>query len=121
MSALNAILGGKTYTGVAIANSAVHVERLAPNLVRFCVQAGEVHEAMFNTPLVVTSGNDGAHASGSAHYRNEAVDIRSHDISPVQQLSFLIVLLQLGQENGVAIFDERINPDKQHYHCEVSQ
>lgn len=29
--------------------------------------------------LTITSGSDGAHAEGSAHYRFEAVDVRSKD------------------------------------------
>ncbi len=84
------------------------------------MRAGEVHQVLFNSALVITSGNDGHHAAGSTHYRNEAVDLRSHDITAVQAAVFLLVLMILGQDHGVAVFDERVNPQKQHWHCEVS-
>jgi len=31
-----------------------------------------------------------------------------------------MVLVDLGLEEGVAVFDERANPTKQHWHCEVA-
>lgn len=120
MPILQAILGGKMIESVQIADDNVHVERLSPRLVRFVVRAGEVHNLLFNKQLVITSGNDGEHASGSAHYRNEAVDLRSHDISATEQLVFLIVLVHLGLDDGIVVFDERANPSKQHWHAELA-
>jgi hypothetical protein len=120
MGLLPAVLTGSTADGVLIANKGVKVERLVPRLVRFVVRAGLAHQALFNMALVITSGNDGEHAAGSAHFRNEAVDICSHDLSPVQQVTFLVILVQLGQDDGIAVFDERVNPQKQHWHCEVA-
>ena len=120
MSTLNAILDGKLHGDVQIADNSVHVERLVPRLVLFVVRAGNLHAALFRKPLIITSGNDGEHAEGSAHYRNAAVDMRSWDVTPVQQQLFTLVLVDLGLEEGVVVFDERANPTKQHWHCEVA-
>jgi len=119
MNGLPAVINDTQVPSVQIADRGVHVERLVPRLVRFVVRAGQVHQTLFNWPLVITSGNDGNHATGSAHFRNEAVDLRSHDITSVQAAVFLLVLMLLGQDDGIAVFDERVNPDKQHWHCEV--
>ncbi len=120
MSTLNAILDGKLQGDVQLAGSAVHIEALVPRLVIFVVRAGNLHAALFNKPLVITSGNDGEHAASSAHYRNAAVDARSRDITPAQALLFTMVLVDLGLDEGVVVFDERANPAKQHWHCEVA-
>ncbi len=119
MATLPAILDGKTWDSVELASKAVNVEYLDARLVRLVVRAGQVHQLLFLKPLVITSGNDGEHAIGSAHYRNLAVDLRSFDLTPVGQLVFLIILVNLGFEDGVGVFDERLKPDGQHYHCEV--
>ncbi len=120
MSALNAVLDGKLQGDVQLADNSVHVERLVPRMVVFVVRAGNIHSALFNKPLVLTSGNDGEHMERSAHYRNAAVDMRSRDVTPVQQQLFTLVLVDLGLEEGVVVFDERANPAKQHWHCEVA-
>ncbi len=120
MSTLNAILDGKLQGDVQLADSLVHVERLVPRMVVFVVRAGNLHAALFHKPLVITSGNDGEHADGSAHYRNEAIDARSREITPAQAMLFTMVLVDLGLEEGVVVFDERANPTKQHWHCEVA-
>jgi hypothetical protein len=120
MSTQPAVLNGNTYDAIQLADTTVNVHKLVAHLVRFVVRAGQVHEVMFHKPLVITSGNDGKHVAGSAHYRDEAVDLRAHDLGPAQQEVFLMVLVSLGQDERVAVFDERVNPDKQHWHCEVS-
>src|SRR5713226_9801032 len=90
MSTLNAILDGKLQGDVQLADNSVHVERLVPRMVVFVVRAGNIHSALFNKPLVLTSGNDGEHMERSAHYRNAAVDMRSRDVTPVQQQLFTL-------------------------------
>ena len=114
------LLGLPLSAGIDVADKSVHVERLVPRLVIFVVRAGNLHSALFHKPLVITSGNDGEHAAGSAHYRNEAIDARSREVTPAQAMLFTLVLVDLGLEEGVAVFDERANPTKQHWHCEVA-
>ncbi len=105
---------------VVLADKTVHIEHLAGRVVAFVVRAAAIHSALFRKPLVITSGNDGVHASGSKHFTNEAVDVRSLDISPAQAMVFTMVLVDLGLEEGVAVFDERANPTKRHWHCEFA-
>jgi hypothetical protein len=95
----------------------VRVESLNVKLVQFVVRAAQVHAVMFGTPLVITSGNDGKHVPGSAHGKNAAVDLRSHDIDAGSQMVFAMVLISLGNRSGVAVYDERAARSP-HWHCE---
>src|SRR5260370_40979294 len=72
-------LGDKIYPGVTLKDTNVQVQRLVAPLVRFLVRAGDVPMALFLEPLGITSGNDGQHAVGSAHFRNAAADLRPND------------------------------------------
>lgn len=114
-----AVLGDKPYASVVLKDTNVMVQRLVAPLVRFLARAGDVHMTLFAAPLVITSGNDGNHLSGSAHLRNSAVDLRSRDISDVQQVVFQAVLVELGREDKIGVFDERLKPGEGHWHCEV--
>jgi len=101
------------------ANSLVNTNKLDPRLKTFLERAGEAHWALFRSPLVVTSGNDSTHVAGSAHYWDKAIDLRSRDLSDSGALIMLIILVNLGLEFGVAVFDERLKPDGPHFHCEI--
>src|SRR5260370_20729181 len=100
-------LGDKIYPGVTLKDTNVRVQRLVAPLVRFLVRAGDVHMALFLEPLVITSGNDGQHAVGSAHFRNAAVDLRTIDQLSAENNLFLMVLVHLGAEDHIGVFDER--------------
>lgn len=100
-----------------LADDSVRVESLNLVVAQFLVRAAHVHVVLFGTELVITSGNDGAHVPGSAHYKNGAVDLRSHDIDIGSQMVFAMVLISLGNRSGVAVYDERPTKRK-HWHCE---
>ncbi len=119
MATRPAVLADKTYASVVIANTGVMVQRLVAPLVRFVVRAGDVHMTMFSAPLVITSGNDGEHSGGSTHFRNAAVDLRSKDLREDQADAFLMALVQLGKEDRIGVFDERLKSGEGHWHCEV--
>jgi hypothetical protein len=63
---------------MVICKDGVRVKRLTPALVRILrvVLDADQH---FPEDMVVTSVNDSRHAEGSAHYRDEAIDLRCND------------------------------------------
>lgn len=71
--------------------------------------------------LVITSINDGQHAIDSRHYRNEAIDIRSHNfIDEAQKLMFAMHLQDwLGPKFRV-LFENKGLPNE-HFHVQVKK
>jgi len=120
LSTLPATLLGHISSDVWLESKDVHIEQLDVRLQRFVSQAGQVHSILFKKPLVITSGNDGAHATNSAHYRNAAVDLRTKDIAPLEQYIFLVVLVHLAEEERIMVSDERLRETGPHYHCELA-
>ncbi len=98
----------------------VNVKDLHPQMMRFLSTAAAVHAWLFEKPLVVTSGNDGAHVTASKHYKNKALDLRAVDKTLEEQLVFTNVIVFLGERLGVALFDERAKPGEPHYHVELA-
>ncbi len=101
-------------------DDSVKIDALAPNLLSFLAAAGAAHLALFQRPLVVTSGNDSIHSKTSKHYQDKAVDLRSLDKKPAEQLLFAHILSWLGDVYQVMTFDERTKPNGPHWHCECS-
>lgn len=63
-------------------------------------------------PIIITSGTDGKHMTGSKHYTGEAVDIRSRNMTPLQRDYFVKALQErLGLDYQVIV-------EKDHIHCE---
>jgi hypothetical protein len=56
----------------------VRVKRLTPALLRILTVV-EAADRQFPEGMVITSVNDSRHADGSAHYRDEALDLRCND------------------------------------------
>jgi hypothetical protein len=102
---------------LAIGSPAVNVVALNTKLAQFVVRAAAAHVLLFGSELVITSGNDGNHVPSSAHYKNAAVDLRSHDKSADQQMLFGGILAYLGSKDAVGVFDERATTSP-HWHCE---
>src|SRR5260370_2161001 len=107
MAYQHAVLGEKIYPGAILKDSNVQVQRLVAPLVRFLVRASDVHLTLFLEPMVITSGNDGPHAVGSAHLRNAAVDLRTTDKHEAQNKLFLMAVGPLRALDHIGGFDER--------------
>ncbi len=97
----------------------VNIRSLNPTLLQVLTVAGQIHSWLFHQVLVVTSGNDGHHGAGSAHYQNRAVDLRTKDKSEVEQQLFLVVLNYLAATRGAGVFDERQSKRGAHFHLEL--
>jgi hypothetical protein len=57
---------------------------LAPETWKAIVIVDRIYEGVTGHGLVITSGTDGKHMPGSKHYKGEAFDGRSRDLSPGQ-------------------------------------
>jgi hypothetical protein len=101
------------------ASVSVNVDSLNGYLKSFIIQVGQAHEVLFNRALQVTSGNDGTHVTGSAHYKNEAVDIRSLDLTDEEQAIFSLVLGYFSRAEHIAVFDERFTASP-HWHIQTA-
>lgn len=98
----------------------VSISNLDPKLILLLRILGPQHQALFNRPLVVTSGNDGEHAPNSKHYIGKAVDLRATDKTNEETVVFLELLVYLARVYGLAVFDERAQPAAGHIHVEVA-
>ncbi len=106
-------------TTIELANATVNVRDTVDGLRRYLAAVAEVHFDLFDLPLVITSGNDAAHATNSKHASNKAVDIRSHDKQPEDQAIFGAILCLMAQRYAVGVFDERALGSP-HWHVEVA-
>lgn len=69
--------------------------------------------------ITITSGSDGKHAAGSAHYRHEAVDVRTKDFrTPEAKRAFAdMVRTQLGPDFFVDL--EHEGAAQEHLHIQL--
>ncbi len=104
---------------VVLASADVNVAALVAPLVGAVDVLGRVHLLVFGRPLIITSGNDGDHVKGSKHYTNRAVDLRSRDLTPEQQVVFGVVLAYVATERALKVFDERARVLGPHWHVET--
>src|SRR5579864_7661077 len=88
-----------------LASPAVELGGVKQELMNFVEYLGLVHRVVFNKPLVITSGKDGQHVGGSLHAQGLAVDIRTRDLLPDEQLLLLTLLAYAGPANHIAVFD----------------
>lgn len=107
-------------TLVELAKPTVRVSNLKPPLRAALVELARLHWLLFAKPLVVTSGNDGAHSKGSKHFTDDAFDCRSWDKTPEEQLVWAVVLAFVARKHNLAVFDERARDAGPHWHIEVA-
>jgi hypothetical protein len=111
---------GNLPLGVERKDAAVNVASLVPELTTALAKLGRIHLDLFNKPLIVTSGNDGQHKSGSKHYVNKAVDARMVDKNQAEQGLFIAVIVHLAPVLHLMLFDERQQPGSDHIHLETA-
>jgi hypothetical protein len=101
-----------------VATPAVSLAGVKTELLTFVDHLGLVHRVLFAKPLVITSGKDSVHVSGSLHSQGLAVDVRTRDLLPDEQALLIHVLAYAAPSNHVAVFDERALGDEAHLHLE---
>jgi hypothetical protein len=101
-----------------MASPAVNYRDVVSPLRAFTEFAALLHHLLFGNPLVVTSGKDAIHSTTSQHAFGKAVDVRTKDKTPEEQLLFISILTFSAPANFVCIFDERALPGQEHIHLE---
>jgi hypothetical protein len=104
---------------VYLAEMSVDLDPVAGELRAFVGDVAQVYFYLFGRSLVVTSGKDGKHTGGSKHYTGKAIDVRSHDLDPGEQVIFLAILAYMSPEKGIGVFDERGLSSGPHWHIEL--
>lgn len=69
-------------------------------------------------PCVITSANDGTHMTGSLHYKNLAIDVRSHDLGSLDQKHEVLQKMKSVCGPDYDILFENPGEDNEHFHLE---
>jgi hypothetical protein len=104
--------------GLAVADDSVVLDGVDPRLMSYAEHLGMIHRLIFGKDLVITSGKEGKHVQNSFHELGRALDVRTVDKDPEEQLLFLSVISFSAPAQGVAVFDERSTHDAKHVHLE---
>ncbi len=105
--------------GLAVASDSVVLDGVDPRLMAYMEHLGMVHQMLFGKPLTITSGKEGHHVQNSFHAIGRAVDGRTEDKDPEEQLVFMTVISFSARSQGIAVFDERSTYDGKHIHFEL--
>ena len=106
--------------GVKPKDNTVILTGLDAAILLFLAAAGQVHGALFHTPLIVTSGRDAKHATGSKHYEGKAVDIHVNDLEAGEVPVFHLAASYVAARCKCGIFFEWPGLDTQHFHIETN-
>lgn len=117
---LNPLPPGVLPAGVEAASGSVITTGLDPALFAFLTPLGLVYLHLFDNKCVITSARDAMHGKGSKHYIGQAVDLRTRNLPPEWQSTFLLVLTVLADRFKLTVFDERNQPGEPHIHVEVA-
>jgi len=105
--------------GLGVASPEVVLDGVDPRLMSYAEHLGMAHQVLFGKPLVITSGKEGRHVQNSFHELGRALDVRTEDKDPEEQLVFMTVISFSAPVVGVAVFDERSTHDQKHIHLEL--
>lgn len=78
-------------------------------------------EQIFNYPAdwTVTSINDSIHSKNSKHYKNQALDLRSHNFNDIATKMQFVELLKLKLENKYTVLFEGGETSNEHFHIQL--
>jgi len=99
--------------------SSANIDNLSPQIVDTLDDVVAAWAANGGPTPVITSGNDGRHSNGSLHFSNQAIDLRTNNIS--DSLSAIIAAdLQARVGDDYDVIFERFpsNPANDHIHVE---
>jgi hypothetical protein len=107
------------WPSVLIKDVTVNIQDLHPNLIDLLRILAYFHETLFKFPWVITSGNDGTHASNSLHYSNRAFDARSTDVPSNGKILFAMLVLFACERANAGAFYELQPGGGYHWHIEL--
>lgn len=97
-------------------DKSVNIENLDKRIADRLPDVDAITRQLCGCELVVTSGNDGRHKTGSLHYKDRAVDIRTWYIPKTKRQQYLWSLQYIFHERFFDIVDEG-----DHYHIELDE
>ena len=111
--------------GVIVVKPGAVFKRFTPGLVRMLEALMSIalsgRELVPGMPedLVITSANDSTHGSGSRHYRDEALDVRSQSFTTRASKDIFRMTLQARLGEKFTVLFENEGTDSEHFHCQV--
>lgn len=104
-------------TGRVLLKPGVDLSNMAPAGIAILAALKQV-ATVLHVELTITAGRDGKHAPNSAHYKGEAVDVRSKDLSPQLQSTVLdAVMLTLGTQRFYGVLEGK-GTEHEHFHIQ---
>jgi len=108
----------------------VRVKRLTPALIWIFEVLDRIQNLYSDIPeLVITSVNDSNHSPNSRHYKDEAIDIRTHYFKDKKEKDRFISLLDAWlnkdpealRKNAFTILHESVGTVNEHIHVQVKK
>lgn len=103
--------------------STVRFRIITPALVHILATVERLSQTLPGLPaegVVITSGSDGTHMTGSKHYTGEAIDVRSKTFTKAARAAFLTSLrAELGPQFTVLL--EHEGEVQEHVHVQVKK
>lgn len=81
-------------------------------------------QALAYDDITITSGNDGQHSQHSKHYRDEAIDIRTHNLKPAMRERFRAYYesaLNATTPGHWRVLHEQVGSANEHLHAQVAK
>lgn len=100
----------------------VRIQRFTPALMRLLVvleDLARVPSDGIPDPLVITSANDSTHTTGSQHYRDTALDLRTHSFASEGAVLRFQALLQGKLGPQFTVLREGAGTPQAHLHVQV--
>jgi len=112
-------IGAEGSTSDIWAKSTAQIDQLSPQMTATLDDIVAVWDNNGGPTPVITSGNDGRHSSGSLHYHNQALDLRTNNISDALSQRIADDLQsRLGSDYDVIFERFPSNPANDHIHVE---
>ncbi len=104
-----ALISGSGGDNELLGHGPIDLSELKPEISKALDVLNPLMEAL-GVPLVVTSTNKGTHMKGSKHFTNQAIDIRSRQLTLKKQRDLVKTLAeQLGQDYDVVLESDHIH------------
>lgn len=107
-------------SGCEVKDATVNLIGVDGGLMAYVGKLGLIHLHIFGAPLVITSGKDSLHGTGSKHYEGKAVDVRMQDLDKQGRVTLTVAAYQLTDQFNVSLFIERDGNGVEHLHCECA-
>jgi len=103
---------------VELGSPKVVVAGVDERLMQYAHFLGALSKGIFGLPIIITSGKDSIHVSGSKHMLGQAIDIRTKDKTQDANSLLASIIRYTSPGFHVVYFDETALGDEGHIHLE---